>query len=592
MTATLFKKVDYTLNKLLEDIAMGEIGLPDIQRPFVWPNTKVRDLFDSMYRGYPIGYVLFWANGISGSHRQIGSDAKQAASRLLIVDGQQRLTSLYAVLKGIPVVREDFRNERIQIAFHPGDQKFEVADAAIRRDPDWMSDISLLWSKDTTRNKVVKGFLQRLRESRAGDESEKTPLTDDEEERLTESIDNLYDLQNYPLTALELSVTVREEEVADIFVRINSKGTPLNQADFILTLMSVFWDEGRAELEAFCRSARIPSTGTASPFNYFIQPDPDQLLRVGVGLGFRRARLQHVYSILRGKDLETGEFSEQRRNEQFGVLKDSQHYLLDLQNWHEFFKALTRAGYRRADMITSQTTILYVNTMYLIGKRDFQVDGYTLRNVIARWFFMSLLTARYTGSFESVMEQDFGRLRDVKNVAGFVTLLDGIIDSTFTDDYWNITLPNALGTSSARTPSLFAYYAALNLLDAKVLFSKLKVAELLDPVTHAKKSALERHHLFPKGFLAKDVTSEKRDTNQIANYALVEWKDNIEISDQSPATYVPQYNTRFSEDELKKMYYWHALPQDWYTMAYEDFLAERRKLIAHVIRDGFFKLRE
>jgi len=230
--------------------------------------------------------------------------------------------------------------------------------------------------------------------------------------------------------------------------------------------------------------------------------------------------------------------------------------------------------------------------MYLIGKRDFQVDAYALRNAIARWFFMSILTARYTGSFESVMEQDLARLRDVKNAAGFVALLDGIIDSTFTDDYWNITLPNDLATSSARTPSLFAYHAALNLLDAKVLFSKLKVSELLDPVTHAKKSSLERHHLFPKAYLIKGGTSEKRDTNQIANYALVEWKDNIEISDQSPATYVPEYNARFSEDELAKMYYWHALPKNWYNMEYENFLVERRKLIARVVRDGFAKLRD
>jgi len=69
----LFKKVDYTLKKLIEDIHVGEIGLPDIQRPFVWPRSKVRDLFDSMYRGFPIGYLLFWENGYSGEHHTIGA---------------------------------------------------------------------------------------------------------------------------------------------------------------------------------------------------------------------------------------------------------------------------------------------------------------------------------------------------------------------------------------------------------------------------------------------------------------------------------------------------------------------------------------
>jgi len=121
MATTLFKEVTYSLSKLVEDIEMGEMGLPDIQRPFVWKNNKVRDLFDSMFRGYPVGYFLFWANaGIDGK-RQIGTDEKQKIARLLIVDGQQRLTSLFAVLKGIPVVREDFRKERIRIAFRPKD---------------------------------------------------------------------------------------------------------------------------------------------------------------------------------------------------------------------------------------------------------------------------------------------------------------------------------------------------------------------------------------------------------------------------------------------------------------------------------------
>ncbi len=294
---TLFKEVNYSLAKLIHDIDMGEIGLPEIQRPFVWPNTKVRDLFDSMYKGFPVGYLLFWSNGLGGGHRQIGVNGKQKVPHLLIVDGQQRLTSLFSVLKGLPVLRSDYTQQRIFIAFRPRDQKFEVADAAIRKDPEYIADISQLWSGEVSRNRFVKDFIRQLGATR--------PLSDDEEDELTESIDRLYDLQNYPFTALELSSSVDEEQVADVFVRINSTGTRLNQADFILTLMSVFWDEGRQQLEQFCREARQPSTTTASSFNYFIQPDPDQLLRVSIGLGFRRARLRNVYTILRGKDLET-----------------------------------------------------------------------------------------------------------------------------------------------------------------------------------------------------------------------------------------------------------------------------------------------
>lgn len=584
MSATLFKEVGYSLLTLIQDIEMGEIGLPDIQRPFVWKNVKVRDLFDSMYKGFPVGYLLFWVNGAGNGHRQIGTDTKQKVPRLLIVDGQQRLTSLYAVLKGIEVLRENYKKERIQIAFSPRHQKFGVADAAVRSDPEFIADISELWSGKLTRNKFVKDFFTRLRQHRPVDEAE--------EDHLSEVIDRLYDVQSYPFRVLELSSTVNEENVAEVFVRINSKGTPLNQADFILTLMSVFWDEGRAELEHFSRTAKRPSVEGPSPFNHFIQPDPDELLRVSVAVGFRRARLQHVYSVLRGKDMESGEFSDERRVKQFGVLQEAQKYALDLQNWQEFLKVLVRAGYRSSDMITSKTGLLFTYAVFLIGRRDFHVDHFTLRNVMARWFFMSAATARYSASPESAMEEDLARLRDVTDGQGFCSVLDKIVADTLTEDYWSITLPNDLATSSARTPSLFAYYAALNLLDARGLFSKIKVNELLDPALRGKKSALERHHLFPKGYLKRLGFTVPRERNQIANYALVEWPDNTNISDQSPQEYFPKYAARFSADEMARMRYWHALPPQWEAMDYKGFLQERRKLIAGVVRDGFAILQQ
>lgn len=584
MSVTLFREVRYPLSKLVEDIDIGEIGLPEIQRPFVWRNTKVRDLFDSMYKGFPVGYLLFWVNGASEIHRQIGGDTKQKVPRLLIVDGQQRLTSLYAVLKGLPVLRESYRREQIHIAFRPVDQTFEVADAAVRRDPEFIADISQLWSGDIPRNRFVREFVSGLRAHRS--------VSEDEEDQLSEVIDRLYDLQTYPFTALELSPTVDEEQVGEVFVRINSRGTTLNQADFILTLMSVFWDEGRFDLEAFCQQARQASTDGATPFNHFIQPDPDQLLRVSVALGFRRARLQHVYSILRGKDLETEEFSEERRAEQFGVLAEAQAYALDLQHWHDFFNALRRAGYRSGDMITSRVGLLYTYALFLIGNRDFGVDSHALRSVIARWFFMTALTGRYTGSPETTMEADLARLRDLTGADSFPALLDSIIRDTLTDDYWSITLPNDLATSSARSPSLFAYYAALNLLDARVLFSKLKVAELLEPSGRGHRASLERHHLFPKAHLASLGIRSTRDTNQIANYALVEWADNAGVSGRAPAEYFPEYAGRLTPEELAQMRHWHALPEAWEDMGYQDFLVARRKAIARVIREAFTVLEE
>ena len=165
MKATLFKTVAYTLSKLLQDIDIGEIGLPDIQRPFVWTNTKVRDLFDSMYKGFPIGYLLFWEN-IGNNIRQIGIDKKQKVPRLLIVDGQQRLTSLYAVMTNKKVVNKNYNSNFINIAFRPRDGKFEVTDAAIRRDPQFIPNISELWSPNMTRTRFIKKFISNLKKSR------------------------------------------------------------------------------------------------------------------------------------------------------------------------------------------------------------------------------------------------------------------------------------------------------------------------------------------------------------------------------------------------------------------------------------------
>ena len=583
MAEVLFKKVDYTLKGLIEDISMGEIGLPDIQRPFVWPMTKVRDLFDSMYRGFPIGYLLFWENGCSDTHRTIGAGPKQKVARLLIVDGQQRLTSLYAVMKAVPVITKDFKSQRIKIAFHPLSEKFEVSNAAIEKDVEWIPDISILWQPDTKPHAFKRKFLEKLGKRR--------PLTVEEEDIIHERIDRLIKLEEYPLTALEISSSVDEDKVSEIFVRINSKGTPLNQANFILTLMSVFWDEGRKELEEFCRRSKAPSPdGSPSPFNHYLRPNPDQLLRVSVALGFRRARLEHVYSLLRGKDLETRQFSDEQRVKQFALLQEAQAYVLDLQNWHEFFKVLKRAGYPSDQLISSQMAVLYTYALWLIGKRDFKVDLYRLREVMARWFFMATLTGRYTGSPEARFEQDMALLRGANRADDFVRILDEQISAVLTKDYWEVTLPNELETAAARNTAQFAYYATLCLLEARVLYSKMKVSELLDPTTKAKKTALERHHLFPRKYLQRIGVREKRLINQVANYALVEWSDNIKISDRAPRDYVPELEERFASDELQQMYDWHGLPSNWYELDYKDFLKERRRRIALIIKSGFERL--
>lgn len=578
---TCFKRVDYDLSALLHYIEQGDIGLPDIQRPFVWSNTKVRDLFDSMYRGFPVGYLLFWENALNNGDRVIGiTENQRPVANRLIVDGQQRLTSLYAVFNGRKVLDSDFRERKIEIAFRPRDGAFDVADAAIRRDPEWIKDISELWSAGDSSYTIIKRFLTKL-------EKAKGSLLEDEIELISHNLDRLFDLRKYPFTALEIAASVSEEEVADIFVRINSEGVKLNQADFILTLMSVFWDEGRAALEAFCREARVVPLGKGdTSFNYLFQPDPDQLLRVSVAVGFLRGRLKAVYNILRGKDLETGEIDSEKRNAQFTILKEAQGRVLDLNRWHQFLTAIIGSGYRITELISSQSALLYSYVFYLLGRDRCGMNEYEIGQLIKRWFFFSSLTGRYTSSPESVMDGDLNRVRDIRDASRFSSILNEIMLTEFTTDYWNITLPAALESSSARNPALFAHISFLVREKANALFSHNKVIDLLDPLKRRKKP-LERHHLFPRAWLEANGVTDRTLINQQANMALLEWPDNLNVSNKAPSEYFPVLRGRFSDKQWGEMAFNHALPEDWHLMPYETFLKERRKLMAAVIRKGF-----
>ena len=588
MTTTLFKEVGYSLSKLIDDIEMGEIGLPDIQRPFVWKNAKVRDLFDSMYRGYPVGYFLFWENQVGEKTKQIGVNTHQKVPHLLIVDGQQRLTSLYAVLKDIPVVRETYESEQIEIAFRPTDGTFQVCDAAIRKDPEYLPSISRLFSPTASQYRIVGDYIEQLAAYR--DKSGRS-FEAEEKKACEQSLQRLFNLTSYPFTTLQLSANIEEEQVAEVFVRINSEGKKLNQADFILTLMSVFWEDGRKELEDFCRAARQPAKSGPSPFNHFVDPSPDQLLRVAVGMAFRRARLKSAYSVLRGKDMETELFSEGQRDKQFAKLQEAQTHVLNLAHWHDFLGILKQSGFTGANLISSQTTIYYTYILYLIGRIDLKVNPHTLGQIVGRWYFMASITSRYTGgSPETLMERDLAALRNVSSAEEFLAWIERVMIAELTADFWTVTLPNRLDTSSATSPLLYAYLASLNLFDARALFSKKRTRDVLDPAIKSTKSAAERHHLFPKSYLADLGFTTIRETNQLANYALVEWNDNVAISDTPPSDYLPKYWGRLQPKERTDQAYWHALPEGWEQMEYEEFLAVRRAGIATVIADGYKRL--
>jgi hypothetical protein len=427
----------------------------------------------------------------------------------------------------------------------------------------------------------VTEFLTRLESKKKVDPRDK--------EIMGQNLERLFDLGKYPFTALEISPEVDEEAVSDIFVRINSEGVKLNQGDFILTLLSVFWEDGRQVLESFAEASRKPPTKGSgpSPFNYFIQPRADQLLRVCVAVGFHRARLRSVYQLLRGKDVETGEFSADRREAQFQHLKRAQEQVLDVKHWHLFLGSLLGAGFRGRDMVSSENALLYSYAFYLLGRLQCGVEEHRLGRVIGRWFFASTLSSRYTGSFETIMEADLTRIKELTRPDAFVETLERIVANTLTNDFWDITLPAELETSSARQPVVFAYYAAQGMLKAPVLFSDKLVIDLLDPAIRSTRKVVERHHLFPRRWLERNGVDDRKAINQVANFALLEWPDNAGVGSAPPSEYVPKLRARFSAGAWDRMCRLHALPEGWETLSYEEFLERRRALMARVIRNGF-----
>lgn len=586
---TQYRDTSFPLGTLVSEISRGAIALPDIQRPFVWHNTQVRNLFDSIYRGFPIGQVMFWETGAESDTRRIGVDGKTASPRLVIVDGQQRLTAAFAVMTGTPVMDEKYRERDLRLAFRPRDARFDVPSAATENDPEYLPDITAVFGGTATR-RITNDFLKRLEKSRG-------VLTEEEADRLGDAIDRLSMLGQFPIQAVELNADIDEESVAEVFVRINSQGTALDQADFLLTLMSVWAPQGRKELEFFAQSAVTPpaSASHKTPFNYHLRPGPDELVRVVVAAAFGRGRLKAAYQVLRGKNADTGEGSTEQREANFARMAEAQESVLDLHNWHEFLHSLDSAGFRSDRQISSKFSVLVSYALWLEG-RERGVENRRRQNLIARWFFMSQVTGRYSGSPESQFEQDLRLVAEAGGSDGWLGALEEVLQREMSEDFFTNRLAAILDARSWRNLGLLAYEASLVLLDAPMLFSPTNetVSSRLDPKVVTVRG-VERHHLFPKNWVRTHFGVSGHALNGLAdrpaNASWVDWVENNEISDLPPSEYYEEHAARLTSDQLTRQIQVHALPEGWHLMEYEKFLRERRSLMAEVIASGYDRLR-
>ena len=590
MAKAIYSNHSLPIGTLIDNIKLGRTGLPDLQRPFVWKDNKVRDLLDSMINGFPIGYVILWNSPEDYENaKTIGINEKAYKRPLnLVIDGQQRLTSLIGAFEGILVKDKNYKERHIKISFHPLDRKFEVWDMSTERNQEWISDISKIFMADDEHKmpSFRKAYIKNLNESRSkkGEES----LNDEQEELIESRLNEVLDLRKYSIPTIEIFATATEEQVAEIFKRVNSGGQKLNENNFIETLLSVYDNDVYQLMDKFCSDSRIQKDGTS--YNHIIELDTSRLIRMVVGVGFHRARMQYAYKILRGQDLQTRKYSEETRTESLKIFKEALNKVVNLNDWHAFLNLFPRAGYVKGEHISSSYVVVFTYVLYLIGKYEYKVNVNTLEALLTRWIFMATITSFYTNSSESTVERQMADLRDISTANDFVAYLEKTIEQRMTDDFFNVTLIQDLTNAAAISPAWYGYVASLNIIGTQLLFSNVVQGQMLTVGSNGKKKALDKHHIFPKHYLEELGITDNRVRNQIANFTYLHYQTNIEIGDKAPAEYIKDFKTRLGEEAFAKTCSENALPEGFENMEYLEFLEKRRKLMSDIIRKAYERL--
>ncbi len=593
-----YRVTQSAVTQLLEDVRRENIAIPELQRPFVWDSIKVRDLMDSLYKGYPVGYLITWQS--VGAHLKGGS---VAAHQQILIDGQQRITALRAAVAGLKVVDKRYRQVRITIAFNPVTEEFATLTPVIRRSSEWISDISELFNSAST-----YGFVKDYLEANA----------DIDHAQVESSIARLAEIKNAQIGIISLNDDLDVETVSEIFIRINSKGVPLSSADFAMSKIATYGERGRnirKLIDYFCHLAIAPhaysdirenDTGfAASPYLGSIawlkddsedlyDPSYSDVIRVAGLVGFSRGKASSIVSELSGRDPETRKVDEERIPGAYDRLEGALLQIVKKYHYENFIMIIKSAGFIAPDMIGSKNALNFAYALYLRLRADSSISEGDRKRIVRRWFVMSMLTARHSGSFESTWEQDIRRIA----VQGATEYLQQIEESVLTAGFWEVSLPNSLETTSTSSPFFQTFLAAQVASGARGFLSKsITVAAM-----HQQSGDI--HHIVPKDYLQKHGYPDRSDYNQVANFALTETPINISISNHPPATYMGTLADQLSSKsltlgeitdaaDLDRNLVENAIPGDLANVSsetYPAFLADRRRLMAASIRRYFDNL--
>ena len=371
----IFNNVNTDLRELLGNVHSGRLGLPDLQRPFVWQNSKIKNLYDSLIKGFPIGTIMIWeAPSTYTKTKQIGTDIKSRPYvQDIVIDGQQRLTALYATMYGREVVNKEYKKVRIKISYNPLTREFDNWSASTEKNKLLVPDVSELFKahREGYLVRYQKEYIKNLNESRL--KKGEPEITDKEEETIYNNFSDLLNILNYQMTTVNITNNTNEEDVADIFVRVNSGGQPLTQDDFISTLLSVYDSDVRGRIEDFCIASRTPQANTS--YNELLNVDMGHVIRIAAALAFKRARLGFVYKLMRGTDLSTNKVSQELLEENLEKFRLSLDKVLDLNHWHSFLNIAKSAGFVHTKLVSASSTIVYSYALYLIAKTEFNLSS-------------------------------------------------------------------------------------------------------------------------------------------------------------------------------------------------------------------------
>lgn len=589
-----------SVSSLLANIKDGTIAIPEIQRPFVWDASKVRDLIDSLYHGYPVGYIIIWQNPDVRL-----KDGTTSIGRKVIIDGQQRITALTAAIVGKEVLSSDYKKKNIIIAFNPINEAFEVRNPAIEKDIAWIPDISKIFMPGFSSYKFINEY------------SAKNQIDDEETKaKLNEIITQLVQIQNNNMGVIELSHELDIEQVTNIFIRINSKGVVLSQADFAMSKISSNEEFGgnitRKTIDYFCHLMQTPADFSSikendtdfvngTEFNkikWVIDetediyiPDYSDVLRVAFAAKFHRGKIADLVNLLSGRDFATREYKTEIAEDTFKKLHDAVLDVVNQTNFQRYLMIVKSVGIVDSSLIRSQNVLNFGYTLF-IALRDKGIQANTIETVVRRWLVLSILTSRYSGSAESVFDYDIKRFIDAEDPTSYLEQTEAM---DLSDAFWNNVLPVRLNTPVASSPFFNVFLMAqVKAGDKGFLSEQIEVKSMLE---HKG----DIHHLFPKKYLVSNGINNKAQYNQIANYVYLQSEINIKISDTAPSKYMeailnqcetkqPVYGGITDKDALMKNLDDNCIPRDFVSMQIEDyerFLSERRLLMARKIRDYY-----